>query len=83
MILRKILGKVLILVNWTYKEYLKQLHLQKYYLQKFSINYASTWLKEDIKNMITAIDKEIDFYNQEILKYRIKHQQLSLFEGLR
>lgn len=49
-------------------DYLKQLNIQKYYALKFSINFASSWLKPDIDRYIEALNQEIELYRSSIEK---------------
>ncbi len=62
------------------KEYLKQLKIQRYYLFKFSLNYASGWLKVDIERFINSIDSEISLI-ESIMKKNSKNQQVSFDLG--
>ena len=62
-------------MDFNKKEYLKQLHLQHYYLTKFCINYASGWLKKDIIQCIKAIDDEIVLYKNSFENEKRKYVQ--------
>lgn len=62
------------------KEYLKQLKIQRYYLSKLSLNYASGWLKVDIERFINSIDSEISLI-ESIIKKNSKKQQVSFDLG--
>lgn len=60
------------------KEYLKQLHMQVFYLTKFCINYSSSWLKPDVINCINALNSEIELYKNEIENQKKKYEQLKM-----
>lgn len=68
------------MIKPTIKEYIKQLNIQKYYLVKFSLNYASGWLRQDVTKLIKAIDNELILYQGELLKIRNKYKQMSFFD---
>lgn len=59
-------------------EYLKHLKIQRYYLQKYCINYASTSLKGYIKQLLDVMDAEIILYELSIKKSQERFKQCCL-----
>lgn len=59
-------------------EYLKKLKIQRYYLEKYCINYASTNLKNAISQLIDIMDKEIALYENSIKKSNERFKQCCL-----
>lgn len=59
-------------------EYLKKLKIQRYYLEKYCINYASTNLKNAISQLIDIMDKEIALYENSIKKSSERFKQCCL-----
>ncbi len=59
-------------------EYLKHLKIQRYYLQKYCSNYASTNLKCAIKQLLDIMDSEIILYETSIKKSQERFKQCCL-----
>lgn len=62
----------------TRTEYLKQLQIQKYYVLKFSLYYASGWLKKNIDIYIESLDKEIKTYQESIEKSKLRQERFEI-----
>lgn len=62
------------------KEYLRDLKIQKSYLNKFYYYKASEWLKPKIRDCLDSIDKEITNYEEMIAKYNLK-KSLEKYQG--
>ena len=70
-------------------EYLKQLKIQKFYVNKFKVNYANANnLTPFIKSYLNALDKEIKEYEDFISAYKLKKNlekyknQVSIYDFL-
>ncbi len=56
-------------------EYLKKLKIERYYLQKYCINYASSNLKNAISQLLLIMDNEIKLYEDSIKKSQERFNQ--------